>query len=193
MRIALLLGSCAADGTHAHAILLSHSDDLITKLVNDPENKDLWETQLLGNQFAKDMATTGPYDKDCAAVLAGFRAYMIVSGLATELCERDSPCVQQDYLYAISGITFQSKRLPNAISAKGIDSSLSTISAFCGYSKDVLTRCLAIPDTEEGQIIKAEPTDVLKKYIENQLAAAGDNDWVMSLVAIIPCIVVSLV
>ena len=47
---------------------------------------------------------------------------------------------------------------------------------------------LGIP---ESQLIGVQPTDVLKKYIQTQLSAAENNDWVMGLVAIIPCVVVS--
>lgn len=66
-------------------LLHSRRDDLVARLIADADNKDLWETKLLGNQFAKDMGATGPSDKDGPAVLAGFRAYMIVS-ILTRIC-----------------------------------------------------------------------------------------------------------
>ena len=49
---------------------------------------------------------------------------------------------QQDYLYAVSGIGFQSERLPKAVNAKGTKDNLDKISAFCGYSKNALDRCV---------------------------------------------------
>ena len=98
---------------------------------------------------------------------------------------------QQDYLYAVNGITFQSERLPKAISAKGTKDNLDKIADFCNYSKKALDRCLQDLGIPERQLIGVEPTEALKKYIEAQLAAAEGNDWVMGLVAIIPCVVVS--
>ena len=53
-------------------------EDLVNRLINDPENKDLWFTRLLGNQFCKDMGNTGPNDSSTSAVLKGFKAYMVV-------------------------------------------------------------------------------------------------------------------
>ena len=64
----------------------------MARLIADTDNQDLWETKLLGNQFAKDMAATGPSDKDGPAVLAGFRAYMVVSNfMRGQLGVVDSP------------------------------------------------------------------------------------------------------
>ena len=76
----------------ADVSLCSRRDDLVARLIADADNKDLWETKLLGNQFAKDMAATGPSDKDGPAVLAGFRAYMVVSSFMRRQLEMaDSP------------------------------------------------------------------------------------------------------
>ena len=76
----------------ADVLLYSHRDDLVARLIADTDNQDLWETKLLGNQFAKDMAATGPSDKDGPAVLAGFRAYMVVSNfMRGQLGVVDSP------------------------------------------------------------------------------------------------------
>ncbi|EPT02124.1 hypothetical protein FOMPIDRAFT_99461 [Fomitopsis schrenkii] len=151
------------------------SDDLISMLISDPDNKDLWETQLLGSQFAKDMlAVTGSLDENFNAVLEGFKAYMI-----------------QDYLYSISEIKALSERLHKATSAQDININLDAIVESCKYSKDVLRRCLDSRGLaiQEKQLVNARPTDDLKKYIQDQLDAAKNNEWVIGLVAIIPCVV----
>lgn len=92
---------CTCPSARADAVVLSlHSDDLISMLISDPDNKDLWETQLLGSQFAKDMlAVTGSLDENFNAVLEGFKAYMIVRDLAYDTAHNvphlscpDSPC-----------------------------------------------------------------------------------------------------
>ena len=54
-------------------------EDLVGRLINDPENKELWFTKLLGNKFCKEMGSTGPSDPGASAVLKGFQAYMVVS------------------------------------------------------------------------------------------------------------------
>ncbi|EPT02129.1 hypothetical protein FOMPIDRAFT_1059392 [Fomitopsis schrenkii] len=128
------LGASLGEITAVHKAVISRAelategipqDDLVARLISDADNKDLWEKQLLGNQFALNMTSTGPNDKAGPAVLAGFKAYMI-----------------QDYLYATtSGITFQSERLPKAVSAIGTKDNLDKISAFCRYSKIALDRC----------------------------------------------------
>ena len=77
------------------------------------------------------------------------------------------------------------------MNADGTKDNLDKISAFCGYSKKALDRCLQDLGIPESQLIGVDPADVLKKYIQAQLDAAENNDWVMGLVAIIPCVVVS--
>ncbi|KAH9932968.1 uncharacterized protein B0H18DRAFT_1102189 [Fomitopsis serialis] len=52
-------------------------DDLVSRLINDPDHHDLWFNQLLGNSFCKEMGTTGPNDSGAAALLKGFQAYMV--------------------------------------------------------------------------------------------------------------------
>ena len=55
----------------ADVLLHSLRDDLVARLMADADNKDLWKTELLGNQLAKDMGATGPSGKDGPAVLVG--------------------------------------------------------------------------------------------------------------------------
>ena len=61
-----------------------------------------------------------------------------------------------------------------------------------GYGKDLLKTCTTAPPDGLGiqdSVVLATPaTDALERYIAFLIDAANSQNWVMSLVAMIPCI-----
>ena len=46
---------------------------------------------------------------------------------------------------------------------------------------------------KEGDVLKASPSDALKKYTDYQIQTVKDKSWILSEVAMIPCIQVSYI
>ncbi|KAF9785117.1 hypothetical protein BJ322DRAFT_809347 [Thelephora terrestris] len=146
-----------------------HGNDLVTRLLDD--NEDLWN-RLLNNPFCMKMKEAS---KDDDAVLEGFKQYMI-----------------QDFLYCKKLTEYETARKSKALNQAEVEVSEKRIKKTAGYASAVFNACtnqspggLGI----EGSVVRgACESDALKSHTDFQISTANSNDWVVSLVAMIPCI-----
>ncbi|KZT70044.1 hypothetical protein DAEQUDRAFT_726042 [Daedalea quercina L-15889] len=150
-------------------------DDLVGRLINDPDNQDLWFNQLLGNKFCRTMGTTGPSDPGAAVLLKGFEAYMV-----------------QDYIYCARGIFYQTQRAMSSTSTEEFDETADKASRYCTYAQGALHLCVYPVDQGLGMndtsVLQTKAAPVTDSYTKFQFETARDYNWVMGLVAMIPCI-----
>jgi len=147
-------------------------DDLVNRLISD--HPDLWN-RLLNNPFCKQMGTTTNTSPTAPAFLNGFKAYMI-----------------QDYIYCARSISYQVDRALKTTKGTDFDTTADKAKNYCDYAKGALHLCIDAADKglgiNDAVVLRATPADVLDEYTEFQASTAEKHDWVMGLVAMIPCI-----
>ncbi|KAF7794355.1 hypothetical protein EIP86_005489 [Pleurotus ostreatoroseus] len=165
--------------------------DLVELLIS--ENQDIWQT-LLKNPFCWDnMRTAASTDQ---AVLKGFKWYMTVGNLVSlmpsDQRSSDSFVLQQDFLYCVRLMNYEADRSSRAINSAEFDTSADRVADNAGYAKGGLVTCTAAPPEGLGikdvNVLTAPPTKALTSYTDFQIQTATDRNWVLSLVAMVPCI-----
>ncbi|KAF9785115.1 hypothetical protein BJ322DRAFT_809345 [Thelephora terrestris] len=148
---------------------MSYNDDLVARLICD--NQDLWK-RMLNNPFCKKMKRAS---KDDQAFSEGFERYMI-----------------QDFHYSLKLITFETARACKALDSAEFDVSLKRIKGKTDYASVLLNTCVSQSPSglgvEMSTVLGACESDALKSYTDFQISTAYSNDWVVSLVAMVPCI-----
>lgn len=170
-------------------------EDLVQRLIDDPENKDLWSAQLLGNQFCADMGNTKKSSPNYNKVLKGFKAYMLVSA-HTPLSPYPSSAnynKQQDYIYMARSMSYQNERTQQATSIADFDDNAKRTGRYGDYTSESLHLCVD-PEPKglcmtAAETLPASSHDIkaLDDYTKFQSQTAEEQDWVMSFVAMIPC------
>ena len=100
--------------------------------------------------------------------------------------------MQQDFLYIVKQCQYEADRGLKATNTKDFETSMDRVGKRASYGKDLLKTCTTAPPNGLGiqdSVVLATPaTDALKRYITLLIDAANNQNWVMSLVAMIPCI-----
>jgi thiaminase len=103
--------------------------------------------------------------------------------------------LQQDFLYIVHQCQYEADRGLKATNATDFGISMDKVVKRANYGKELLKTCTDAPPTGLGiadSVVLATPaTTALKNYIALLIAAANEQNWVMSLVATVPCIQVS--
>ncbi|KAH9836249.1 uncharacterized protein C8Q71DRAFT_858248 [Rhodofomes roseus] len=139
-------------------------DDLVNRLINDPDNHDLWFNQLLGNPFCKEMGMTGPNDPAADVLLMGFKAYMV-----------------QDYIYCARRIMYQTERAIKSTTAEEFKDTTTKASHYCTYAQGALDLC--VDDVDQGlgmkdiYVLQAQPADATNYYTDMQFETAKTHNW----------------
>jgi len=144
-------------------------NDLVGRLIYD--NQDLWN-KLLTNPFCMKMKEAPADDEQ---VLNGFKWYM-----------------RQDFLYCVKLMTYEADRSVKAQSSASFQVSTQRVKNNADYSNDILTTCTtAQPDglgIAELTVLETRATLALLWYNQFQILVANETNWVVSLVAMVPCI-----
>ena len=73
--------------------------------------------------------------------------------------------------------------------------SMDKVGKRAAYAKDLLKMCTTAPPTglgiKDSDVIATHETKALVQYIDLLTSAANTQNWVMSMVATVPCIQVS--
>ena len=104
--------------------------------------------------------------------------------------------MQQDFLYVAKLPTYEAHRGLKATNTKDFGISMDRVGKRAIYAKDILKVCTTAPPNglgiEESTVFATPETGALQQYVALLLDAADKENWVMSAVAMIPCIQVSL-
>ncbi|EMD35319.1 hypothetical protein CERSUDRAFT_116124 [Gelatoporia subvermispora B] len=153
--------------------------DLVNILIKN--NYDAWK-KILDNQFCKSMASTGipefgipehgmpeglpTYDK----VLEGFKYYTV-----------------QDYKYCVQLLRYDAERMSKTKEEKRLLEMADRISGDLSYVQIVKQTCTDTLGIKEDVVNAVNPEAASTKYSELEFEAAETQDWIISLVALIPC------
>jgi thiaminase len=104
--------------------------------------------------------------------------------------------MQQDFLYIANLGTYEAIRGLKATNRQDFETSMDRVGKRAKYAKDHLKMCTTAPPNglgiEESTILATPETKALQQYVALLLDTAVKENWVMSVVAMIPCIQVSL-
>ena len=100
--------------------------------------------------------------------------------------------MQQDFLYIVKQCQYEADRGLKATDTKNFETSMDRVAKRANYGKDLLKTCTTKPPDglaiKDSVVLATPETDALKRYIALLIEAANNQNWVMSLVATIPCI-----
>ena len=103
--------------------------------------------------------------------------------------------MQQDFLYIVKQCQYEAERGLKAKNTSGFQESMHRVNKRTVYGETLLNTCTAAPPNGLGiadSVVLATPqTQALRDYITLLINAANNQNWIMSLVAMIPCIQVS--
>jgi thiaminase len=103
--------------------------------------------------------------------------------------------MQQDFLYITKLGIYEANRGLKATNTLDFETSMDRVGKRAKYAKDHLKMCTTAPPNglgiEESTILATPETEALQQYVALLLDAADKENWVMSVVAMIPCIQVS--
>ncbi|OCH89238.1 heme oxygenase-like protein [Obba rivulosa] len=147
-----------------------NSSDLVNILIKN--NWDIWGEKLLKNKFCQDMATqkqdgSAGYKK----VYNGFKWYTV-----------------QDYKYCQQLLRYDAERMSKAPSTDDLMQSAQHVYNDLEYAQDTLKTCTGTLDIPEADVNAAETDSASAAYSSFEFSVAERQDWVNSLVAMIPCI-----
>ncbi|KAF7361397.1 Heme oxygenase-like protein [Mycena sanguinolenta] len=148
-------------------VAIPHEDDLVARLINDPISSRAWRS-LITNKFCDRMNTAPASDPQ---MKAGFRRYMI-----------------QDFFYLRRLSTFNAERAVTAQDIKTYTDLADRIRRGVGYALDqlsVLTSQLGVP---ASVVFQTPLAAVTARYLEFLIEEVKKRNWVLSLVALAPCI-----
>ncbi|EMD35317.1 hypothetical protein CERSUDRAFT_85337 [Gelatoporia subvermispora B] len=148
--------------------------DLVNILIKN--NYDAWK-KILDNQFCKSMASIGipehgmpgglpTYDK----VLEGFKYYTV-----------------QDYKYCVQLLRYDAERMSQTKEEKRLLEMAVQISGDLSYVQSVKKTCTDTLGIKEDVLNAVNPEPASTEYSDLEFQAAKTQDWVTSLVALIPC------
>ena len=103
---------------------------------------------------------------------------------------------QQDFLYCKKLLEYETARKSKALSQAEIEVSEKRIQSTTDYAHVILNTCTNQPPSGLGikssTVLGARESGALKSYTDFQISTASSADWVVSMVAMIPCIQVRL-
>ncbi|KAF9785126.1 hypothetical protein BJ322DRAFT_1061478 [Thelephora terrestris] len=144
--------------------------DLVARLIND--NQTLWN-QLLQNNFCRNYMKEKPGTDQ--TTLTGFKWYM-----------------RQDFLYILNLCHWEAERGLKALNQASFGISMKKVASRAGYSTDLLSTCTAASPyglgISDSVVLATSATTALQNYIALLTTTASEENWVMCLVAMIPCI-----
>lgn len=145
-----------------------HERDLVAKLINDPENKELWQ-KLLNNRFCLAMKDAGKLDLD---VLRGFEWY-----------------IKQDYHYVAGLVELESERLSKARTTADFERNTKRIAGAVKYTEHFFQMCTTTQPKGLGlsanSVLDTVKSEVLRKYIDLVTTVAREEGEVFSKVVTI--------
>lgn len=104
--------------------------------------------------------------------------------------------MQQDFLYCVKLMTYEAERSIKAQSSAEFATSTERVKTNADYSNVILATCTADPPVGLGikdlEVLETRATLALMWYNQFQILCAQETDWVISLVAFVPCIQVRL-
>ncbi|KAI0297736.1 hypothetical protein BC826DRAFT_1001042 [Russula brevipes] len=142
--------------------------NLIARLKAD--ESVIWQS-LLDNTFCNKMKTTRTTDSTYQDVVKGFKWYMV-----------------QDFLYLARVMLYDTERSTGAPDEATYEALNRRIGSNAAYSLAILKTCIHSLGISESNVLHAKREDATKKYIDFIVDIAERYDWVVSLLAIVPCI-----
>jgi thiaminase len=89
-------------------------------------------------------------------------------------------------------MTYEAYRALNALSLKELSTSKDRLLRAAGYADGIFNTCTKKLGISDSTVLKTKATEALNSYMEFQINTARDNDWVLSMVALVPCLQVCL-
>ena len=93
-------------------------------------------------------------------------------------------------------MNYETDRSSRAMNSADFDTSADRVADDASYAKGGLATCTITPPGGLGikdvNVLTAPPTDALTSYTDFQIETAAEKNWVLSLVAMVPCIQVGM-
>jgi len=157
----------AIDSSDPH-ILAPDPTNLIARLKED--ESVIWQS-LLNNTFCNKMKTTRTTDSTYQNVVKGFKWYMV-----------------QDFLYCARVMLYDTERSTKAPDEATYETLNGRIRSNATYGLAILKTCIHSLGISESNVLQARREDATKKYVDFIVDIAERYDWIVSLLAIVPCI-----
>lgn len=105
--------------------------------------------------------------------------------------------MQQDFLYCVKLCQYEADHGLKATDGTDFGTSLDRVAKRGNYVKEILETCTITPPNGLGikdySVLTTPPTEALIRYIVLLQNAADAENWAVAMVAMIPCVQVSLV
>ena len=100
--------------------------------------------------------------------------------------------IQQDFLYLVKQCQYEADRGLKTTTTKDFKESITRVKKSAGYGEGLFNTCTTVPPEglgiKDSVVLETPATPALNNYIALLTKAANNQNWVMSLVAMIPCI-----
>lgn len=89
-------------------------------------------------------------------------------------------------------MTYEADRAGKAANSADFDTSTERVASDASYANEALAACTSAPPNglsiKDSNALQARVTHALKTYTDFQVSTADTANWVLALVAMIPCI-----